>query len=406
MFWCSFPLFAVLFSCIPVNAFQSRGFSTQERPTEKCIGVPSEGIVNVPLPGQPFGIATTGDSCWVFVALTDLGGIAVLRHEEGTVHLRRIVPVGSSPTKMVITHDGRLLIVANSDSIVFLDVHRMVTGASNPVEGDMPDGGSGIINVNVTADDRFLFVSDEGSETITVINLQEARHSAFSSTAIIGKIPVGIAPIALVVSPDQRFLYTTSEIDFGFSIECMQEGQAGGPQINPPGAVIVVDVARAELDPANSVVTHVPAGCSPVRLVLSADGERAYVTARGSDSLLVFSAARLVLDPSRSLVATVPTGPAPVGVATIDHDEMVVVANSNRFSSNQPETLTVIRASRVASGVDAILGTIPAGLFPREVQLSPDGRTLYVSNFDSKTLELINAKRLPLNPVPKPKDMD
>ena len=36
-----------------------------------------------------------------------------------------------------------------------------------------------------------------------------------------------------------------------------------------------------------------------------------------------------------------------------------------------------------------------AGSFPREERLSPDGKTLYVTNFNSNQLEMVDLTRLP-----------
>ena len=44
----------------------------------------------------------------------------------------------------------------------------------------------------------------------------------------------------------------------------------------------MVDVQKAEISPAESILASVYAGCSPVRVVLSHDSEIAWVTARGT----------------------------------------------------------------------------------------------------------------------------
>jgi len=56
----------------------------------------------------------------------------------------------------------------------------------------------------VTSDDKFLFVSEEAASAVTVIDLDHARSARFGAGSIIGKIPVGRAPIALTFSPDER----------------------------------------------------------------------------------------------------------------------------------------------------------------------------------------------------------
>ena len=60
------------------------------------------------------------------------------------------------------------------------------------------------------------------------------------------------------------------------------------------------------------------------------------------------------------------------------------------------QVLTVIDASRVGQGAAAILGNIPAGAFPRELRATADGRTLLLTNYASRTLEIIDLTRLPL----------
>jgi len=57
----------------------------------------------------------------------------------------------------------------------------------------------GSIYINVTRDDRYLFVSDEWVQTISVIDLETARRMAFASAPVIGRIPTGVCPIAMTV---------------------------------------------------------------------------------------------------------------------------------------------------------------------------------------------------------------
>jgi DNA-binding beta-propeller fold protein YncE len=152
----------------------------------------------------------------------------------------------------------------------------------------------------------------------------------------------------------------------------------------------VISLAKAERDPARSVIATVPAHCQPVRVAVSADGRTVWVTARASDQLLAFSATRLISDPSHALLAAVRVGEAPVGLALTSGDQRVVVADSNRFNASGAHSdLTVVSAPAALAGRSAILGTIPAGSFPREMALEPNGDTLLVGNFASKQLEAV-----------------
>jgi DNA-binding beta-propeller fold protein YncE len=91
-----------------------------------------------------------------------------------------------------------------------------------------------------------------------------------------------------------------------------------------------------------------------------------------------------------------PVGSAPVPVAVIDGGRKLVVGNSNRFAGGaEPQSLTVLDTAKLAQGAAARLGTIPAGAFPREMAVSADGRTLFLTNFGSQTLQVIDVAHLP-----------
>jgi DNA-binding beta-propeller fold protein YncE len=165
------------------------------------------------------------------------------------------------------------------------------------------------------------------------------------------------------------------------------------------GAILVVDVARATLDPVSAVIGAVPAGCNPVRLVTSPRGDVAYVSARTDNVVLAFDTRSLLANPAQALIGRIPVGDAPVGLAVLNDGARLAVTNSNRFSTgNAMQSLTIIDTTKIRSGEDAILGTVAAGVFPRELRLTENHETLLLTNFGSKTLALIDVARLPLEP--------
>jgi hypothetical protein len=90
-----------------------------------------------------------------------------------------------------------------------------------------------------------------------------------------------------------------------------------------------------------------------------------------------------------------------VGIAIVDSGARVVVTNSNRFAGDggDRQPLTVVDAAKLREGgKKSVLGEIQAGGFPREERVSADGRTLFVTNFTSMTLEMIDLVRA----LPKP----
>lgn len=298
---------------------------------------------------------------------------------------------------MTLTHDGKLLVIAAIDAVLFVDVELATGRKANPVVGSFSDGPDAeSIYANVTADDKLLFISEERARSITVIDLPKARRNGYKPGAIIGKIPVGNAPIALTFSPDGKTLYTSSQgalLEWDWPKACKPEGQpAQDAQITrPEGAVIVIDVARAAADPAHAVTARVPAGCSPVRMAISPTGDRIYVTARNSNAVLAFDTAKLLSDADHARLGMATVGSAPVPIAVVDNGRKVVAGNSNRFDGQSAaQSLVVLDASKIGSTADPTIGTIPAGVFPRELHVSADRRTLFLTNFGSHTLQVMN----------------
>jgi DNA-binding beta-propeller fold protein YncE len=307
-----------------------------------------------------------------------------------------------------------MLIAAAGDAVVFLDTQRLETGQSDPAFQWVSDGPqAGSVYVNVTADDKTLFVSDEGIQTITVIDLDRIRSQGRDSSAnlkrvnaqggalaaIMGRIPVGIAPIALTLSKDQRWLFTTSEIAppaWKWPLVLEPEGGRLGQEKVPEGAVIVIDVAKAKTNSNESVVARVPAGGSPVRLALSPDGSRLFVAARNSNAALVFDTTELIKSPDRARPTKVPVGTNPVPVILVADGKFALVGNSNRFSKNaaKKSALTVLDTSLIGTSRNPKAGDIPCGAFPREFHLTADGQTLFLTNFRSHTLQVIDVARL------------
>ncbi len=374
---------------------------------EACNAPPANGVELTRVSENPFQALPTSDGCWVFVSLNggarEKSHVGVFRRANGKLRLERTVAIEGAPTGMALTNDGTTLVVAAGAYLDFLDVARLESGESGAVLGEMRDPAvSGRVYTNVSPDDKLVFVADEKSASVSVIDLARARASHYDAAAsTIGRIPTGALPIALTYSHGGRWMFVTSEIApdrSGWPIECRPEGaRASDALANPPGAIHVVDLNIARTEPARAIVHSIPAGCSPVRLVLSPDGERAYVTARNSNALLVFDVAKLLDDGAHAVIGRVPVGPAPVGIAVTNDGSRVIVTNSNRFAGtrNDRESLTVIDASRVADGAAAVVGSIPAGAFPREMRVTADGGTLILTNFASREIEMVNLGLLP-----------
>lgn len=378
-----------------------------------CNAPAKDPILHLDMPGRPFEPVISADGCWIFVTLTqgngaNGGGIAVVHRTSGSLSIARTISIQGNPTGAVLTHDGELLIVADGGYLAFVDATRLESGDGNPVLGYIGNGSPvGFIYANVTPDDKYLFASAERAGAVLVIDLEQARADGFKGVGGVAKLDVGSAPISVTLSPDGRFLYTTSETalpEWNWPPTCRPENpnaRANAPN-HPQGAIIVFDLAEALRNPSHAAISRVPAGCNPVRLVLSPSGDVAYVSARDDNALLAFDALRLARDTTQALLGRGEVGIAPVGIAVIDSGARVVVTSSNRFggSASDHQPLIVVDTRRLRAGAPAVIGTIPAGAFPRELRLTADGRTLFATNFASRTLEMIDLARVQIAKSP------
>lgn len=350
----------------------------------------------IDLRGFPFGVASTPDGRWSFVAEEARPSrIAVLFDGRFAPRLVRTITVPGQAVGVGLADDGRYLLIANGNGATVVSVARAEKGASHPVLGVLrvpaqaDHGGGGAIEVTSSPDGHYAFVSLEGSAQLAVFDLRAALTNHFRAGSYVGSVPVHLLPVGMALSPDGRWLYATSEI-------ATRPLHPGLGYRGSHGTLSVISIATAERDPADAVVATVSAHCSPVRVALSPDGSTVWVTARGDNQLLAFSATRLRNDPKHALLAAVRVGEAPVGLAVVGRGRAIVVADSNRFNGiGARASLTVVDAEAALAHRPAILGTIPAGSFPREMALERDGRTLLVGDFASRQLEAVNVSALP-----------
>ena len=269
--------------------------------------------------------------------------------------------------------------------------------------------GQGSFASAISLDGQYAFVANEygvavGATTpgnIGVVALAyDAAGNISTSSKLLGQISTGGNAIAgVTLSPDGTRLYVTSEIattsaptTAGTSNPIL--GKSNCVQQNPSnpaanGLLTVIDTAKAEASPgASAIITTVAAGCSPVRTVETTDNTTLYVAARGDNRVLVFSTGMLELNAGNALLGYADTGGAsPVGLQLFHGQKLLAVANSNRFGTGSSANATVLDVSIPTS--PALVQTISTGLFPRELSLAADDSTLYLTNYDSKTLEVI-----------------
>jgi DNA-binding beta-propeller fold protein YncE len=347
------------------------------------------GPVTAPVAGHPTAFVGTADGRWAFASVTAYAGpgeagasgaVDLLRLGSGEPRQVRTVKLPGSLAGawgMALTHNGQLLLVAGYTATAVLSVRALEDGGRDPLTGVLTVAGAGQFGVAVSADDRYVFVTDETTGGLSVFDLALALRHGFSAPGVaVGIVPLANGAVGVAMSPDGQQLYVTTL------------GAAG-----PHGQLWAIDTARAEQGAGRAaVLAHAAAGCQPVRVAVSPDGSTAWVTALQSNALLAFSTAELLHDPSRALQAVVGVGSEPVGLILVDGGRVALVANSNRglilgTGSDAPQTVSVIDTAASLAHTPALIGTVPAGLFPRDLTFDPATGDVLLANFNSDTVE-------------------
>ena len=223
---------------------------------------------------QPFGVVTTADGKFTFVTLENQ--VAVLSHGSSLAPtLDHVLPAPGATGSEQLTNSGKFLLVAANSGALVLDVANAEQGVS-PIVGTLTSPfGSGAVEVAVSPDDKFAFVTMESSADLVVFNLQRALADGFTPSDVVGKVPLNQQPIGMAISPDHKWLYATSR---------MRTSTANPSE----GTLTVISLARAETTPSASVVSLTAAAGRGLVLAVPSHGRLVWVTSRVSLMPLAF----------------------------------------------------------------------------------------------------------------------
>ena len=322
------------------------------------------------LGGAPFGVAVTSGH---YSFVTTGNAVEVVRNGPGLAsEVVRAITVHGAGKGIAITANGRFAIAAAGSGAAVINVAAAESGLADPVAGFLTSpNGSGAVEVLISPDDRFAFVTLQNSAEMAVFKLVGGR--GFGRSDFVGYVPLAAQPVGMTT--DGKWLYV----------------------VTLTGKLEVLNLGKAEKDPAGSVVAIVGDGCGWARATASGNGKVIWVTARQSDALLAFSAAKLRKDPAHALIATVMVGETPLGETLVDHGAQILVADSNL--NHRPgvlSSLAVVSTAKALSGKpDALLGYLPVGPVLRQFAVEPGGHVVLVTVQGAGRLEAVNIDDLP-----------
>ena len=266
----------------------------------------------------------------------------------------------------------------------------------------------GTIEAVVTPDGKYAFVVNEAGlasgatfvGNVGVVQLQTDTNGNVTGGTLLGQIPTnGAAVNGIAMSPDGTRVYVTTGVAglgsgaSGSSNPVLAEtncfNATGGPNRN--GLLTVINVAAAETNPGTgAILAKIDAGCTPTGVVESSNADVLWVAARGDNRVLAFSPSTLESNPNNALLGYADTGGAePHGLVLFDNDQLLAVANSNLFSTGQANA-TILYVANPASA--SVVQTVSTGSVPYEIRVGADDATLYLTNADSDTLQVITTK--------------
>ncbi len=336
-------------------------------------------VATMPTGVTPDDIAITPDSKYAFVANNNNYGIAgqdsVNVYNLYTNTLEKTIHDASfnQPFRIALSPDGKKAYVANSNgtTLTIIDTNqRVVIGTIGGFDG--PSG------VAITANGKYAYVNNYGGPagvgsgngtTVSLVDLV--------TNTIIQTITVGLAPAALTVSPDDKFVYVINYTD------------------GNPGTGSMSIIQRSN----NTVIDTVLGLSGPFGIAVTPNGKYAYVTNFGSNNFAPFgnTVSVIELKQTRQIVDTIEVGIQPAGIAITANGQFAYVTNYNTlyagpsFTDLTPGEGTVNIIDLFSNKV--VSPTIAVGQSPNTVKIAPSGRFAYVTNFTSNTINVIQLTR-------------
>ncbi|WP_422085523.1 plastocyanin/azurin family copper-binding protein [Variovorax sp.] len=244
------------------------------------------------------------------------------------------LPVAAGPDGIVIAPDGRSVFVSGSGASAVSEIDAASDRVTRGIEvGKGPQG------LAMTADGKWLLVAVNGDDRVAFVDT--------SAHGVSAAVPVP-KPHTIAIRPDGRQAYVASQEPGHF-------------------ALVVIDMAT------RAVITQIPLDKPPRDLEFDPDGKSLYLTLAGVPAVQVLDAA------TNQWGAPIPTGVSPhiaqhfAGMAS----GVVVVQGPGEVMLFDPAARTSVRS-------------IGVGKQPHWLDLSADGKKLWVSNEGSNDVSVVD----------------
>jgi serine/threonine-protein kinase len=291
-------------------------------------------VQNVPL-ADPEGEALTHNGQYLLVA--GGSGMTVFRVQDleagGTIPVGSLTsPGGKLALQVVPSLNDRFAFVAlqNSGTVAVFNLHKALTQGFGPADfvGNIPIG-SDPTGMAASPDGRYLYVVSglantavqSGMGSLTIVNMHKAVADPGSS--IVKTVNAGCGPARVITSPDGKEVWVTA--GGGNTLEAFSAGK------------LLTDTRHA-------LIAKVPVGQIPLGLVLVSNGKRMVVADSNRDNVGTAKPGLAVIDVDKALagqpavLGTIKSGLAPRQFALEPNGKTLLVTNTQ---SGQVEAVNV-----------------------------------------------------------------
>ena len=218
-------------------------------------------VQRLPTDAYPYAIAIS-PSNEIYVSAWGGQTVSVFAVEQkGTLKERRKIIAGRHPSALLLNRDGSRLFVAsastNSIAVVDTKTAQVLTRLLDPPPAG-PNQGSTPNALALSHDGLRLYVAEADNNAVAVFQLSAAVAgvgNARGANQLIGRIPVGWYPAALLLTEDSLFV-----------LNGKGKGTRANPQFRTPDVALPRDSTAYTLGQLNGTITTLPAKIEPAEI--------------------------------------------------------------------------------------------------------------------------------------------
>ncbi|WP_197040267.1 YncE family protein [Mycobacterium sp. URHB0044] len=330
--------------------------------TVSVINTASYGVTNTITAGtQPTSLAVSPDNKSVYATNTGSSTVTVIDATNAATNaytVRKTVAVGTSPSSVKFSPDGSLAYVANgNDSISVIDTRSTTVTRTLAIDPAAETGGHSIA---LSADGNTIYVTDAVDRNVRVLKLAHVNSAP---------TPKGLPTVTGTDS-------TTGAVTGSVNVTDIDGDKltfATAPNTGPASGTVTYGEVTG-------TYTYTPTDAARQQAAQTSTEDYDHFTVNVGDGQATTAVPVTVVISPKAAVPPPPSGGAPTTtpIPVGSNPNGVAVAGNQAYVVNADSTVSVIDTT---SG--QVVKTIAVGYAPTRATAAPDGKRVYVANYDS-----------------------